>query len=123
MLASSGMDNVVKLWTYPAGEQTKTIEGFKREVTSVRFVGVGGEMLAAAADPRLRLIKEDGGTAKDFSGSKGFIFSAATTADGQTVLGGGQDSVLRIWNASTGKSLFNLEPPAAEVDVKSAAQK
>ena len=48
---------------------------------------------------------------------KGFMFTAAATPDGRTILGGGQDSVLRVWNAETGKSLFNLEPPKAEVDV------
>ena len=83
---------------------------------------MGGEMLAAAADPKLRLLKEDGGTAKDFSGSKGFIFITAVTPDGQIILGGGQDSVLRIWNANTGKSLFNLEPPPAESTAQSVRQ-
>ncbi len=111
VLASSGADMVVKLWTYPAGEQTKTIEGFKKEVTTVRFAGVGTDMLAASGDTRVRLLKEDGGTIKDFSGNKGFLFTTAITPDGQTIIAGGQDSVLRIWNAS-GKSLFNLEPPA-----------
>ena len=104
MLASSGADKAVKLWTFPAGEQLKTVEGFNKEVTSVRFVGLGGEMLTASGDTKVRLLKEDGGTLRDFGGSKGFIFSTAITPDGQLVLGGGQDSILRIWNGPTGKS-------------------
>ncbi len=113
-LASSGADQAVKLWTFPAGEQVKSIAGFNKEVTEVRFVGLGGEMLTASGDNRVRLLKEDGGTQRDFGGSKGFIFSTAATPDGQTILGGGQDSILRIWHGVTGKNLFSLGPPAKE---------
>jgi WD40 repeat protein len=113
-LASCGADKAVKLWSFPSGDQFKTVEGFKGEVTSVRFVGLGGEMLATSGDTKVRMLKEDGGALRDFAGGKGFIFSAAVTPDGQTILGGGQDSVLRVWNATTGKNLFSLEPPPKE---------
>ena len=111
-LASCGADKAVKLWSLPGGEQTKSIEDFKKEVTSVRYVG--DQILTASGEARMRLLKEDGGNVKDFSGSKGFIFTTAATTDEQTILSGGQDSVLRIWNTTTGKSLFNLDPPPAE---------
>ena len=113
-LASSGADKAVKLWSFPAGEQIKTIEGFNKEITSVRFVGLGGEMLTASGDTKVRMLKEDGGTLRDFGGNKGFLFSTAVTRDGQTILGGGQDSVLRAWNVATGKNLFSLDPPPKE---------
>jgi WD40 repeat protein len=121
MLASCGADKAVKLWSYPAGEQIKTVEGFQKEVTSVRFVGLGNELLTASGDTKVRLLKEDGSTARDFGGSKGFILAAAVTPDGQLVLGGGQDSILRVWNGPTAKTLFTLDPPAPEVEVKGAA--
>lgn len=120
MLASCGADKVVKLWSYPAGEQLKTVEGFQKEVTSVRFVGLGNELLTTSGDTKVRLLKDDGSTARDFGGSKGFILAAAVTPDGQVVLGGGQDSILRIWNGPTAKTLFTLDPPATEVAVKGA---
>ncbi len=123
-LASSGADKAVKLWSFPAGEQLKTVEGFNKEVTSVRFVGLGGEMLTTSGDTKVRLLKEDGTALRDFAGGKGFIFAAAITPDGQLVLGGGQDSVLRIWNASNGKNLFTLDPPpTAEKGAVQAAAK
>ncbi|MEO6788722.1 MAG: WD40 repeat domain-containing protein, partial [Chthoniobacteraceae bacterium] len=119
-LASSGADKTVKLWSFPEGQPLKTIEGFKSEVTSVRFVGIGGEMLATSGDTKVWLLKEDGGALRDFAGGKDFIFSAAYTPDGQFILGGGQDSTLRIWNATTGKILFTLEAPAT-ASVKNGA--
>jgi WD40 repeat protein len=66
------------------------------------------------------MLKEDGSNLRDFGGSKGFIFSTAITPDGQLVLGGGQDSVLRGWNVASGKSLFSLDPPPDEVPQKKA---
>jgi hypothetical protein len=120
VIASSGADKTVKLWAYPGGEQIKSIEDFKKEVTSVRFVS--DQLLTASGEARVRLLKQDGGNVKDYSGSKGFIFSTAVTPDGQTLLGGGQDSVLRIWNASTGKSLFNLDPPVPEMPPKTSGK-
>ena len=119
-LASCGADKVVKLWSFPSGEQFKTVEGFNKEVTSVRFVGFGGEMLATSGDTKVRMLKDDGGALRDFAGGKGYIFSAAITPNGQTILGGGQDSVLRIWNAASGKNLFSLEPPPNESLSKAA---
>ena len=113
-LASSGADKAVKLWSFPGGEQLKTVVGFNKEVTSVRFVGLGGEMLTASGDTKVRMLKEDGGTLRDFGGSSGFIFSTAVTSDGKVILGGGQDSLLRAWDATTGKSLFSLGPPPTE---------
>ena len=120
-LASSGADKAVKLWSFPAGEQTKSVEDFKKEVTSVRFVGLGGETLTASGDNRVRMLKEDGGNLRDYGGSKGFIFSTAITPNGKLILGGGQDSVLRGWDAATGKALFSLDPPPDEVPQKKRA--
>jgi WD40 repeat protein len=122
MIASSGADKTVKLWTFPAGDQIKTIEGFSKEVTSIRFIGLGGEMLAASGDAKVRLIKEDGTALRDLGGNKGFLFSSAITPDGQFILGGGQDSILRIWNAGTGKTLFSLDPPPAPKAASQAAK-
>ncbi len=117
-LASSGGDKAVKIWSFPAGEPIKSVEDFRKEVTSVRFVGLGGELLTASGDDRVRMLKEDGSNLRDYGGSKGFIFSTAITPDGQLILGGGQDSVLRAWKVADGKSLFTLDPPPAEVPVK-----
>jgi WD40 repeat protein len=110
----------VKLWAYPGGDPIKSIEDFKKEVTSVRFVD--DKLLIASGEARVRLMKQDGGNVKDYSGSKGYIFSTAVTPDGQTILGGGQDSVLRIWNVPTGKNLFTLDPPEPELPQKSSSK-
>ena len=37
-----------------------------------------------------------------------FMQSAAVSADGKTVIAGGQDGVLRVWNAADGKSVVTF---------------
>jgi WD40 repeat protein len=120
-IASSGEDKAVKLWSFPAGEPIKSIDDFKKAVTSVRFIGLTGELLTASSDDRVRRLKEDGGNLRDYTGSKGYIFTTAITPDGQLILGGGSDSVLRAWNVADGKLLFTLDPPPSEVPVKKAS--
>jgi WD40 repeat protein len=34
-----------------------------------------------------------------------FVQSVAVSADGKTVIAGGQDGVLRVWNAADGRAL------------------
>ena len=38
-LASSGADKVIKIWDFRTGDQKRTIAGFGKEVTAVKFVG------------------------------------------------------------------------------------
>ena len=113
-IVSSGADKVVKLWAFPEGGQLKTIEGFNKEVTAVRYLGLGDEILTASGDTQVRLGNEEGKTLRSFGGSKGYLFSMAVTPDAKVILGGGQDSILRIWDAATGKALFSLDPPPAD---------
>ncbi len=113
-LASGGADKAIKLWAWPGGEQLKSIENFQKEISTVRFLGLGSELLTASGESRVRLLKEDLTPLREFGGSKGYLFSTATTPDGQVILAGGQDSTLRIWNAATAKSLFTLPPPEAK---------
>ena len=117
-IVSSGADDVVKLWAFPDGGQFKTIEGFKKEVTAVRFLGLGDQILTASGDDQVRLGDEEGKTLRSFGGSKGYLFSLAATPDGKVILGGGQDSILRIWDAATGKALFSIDPPPADAPQK-----
>jgi WD40 repeat protein len=120
-IVSSGADKVVKLWAFPDGAQLKTIEGFNKEVTAVRYLGIGDEMLTASGDTQVRLSNEEGKTLRSFGGSKGYLFSMAVTPDGKVILGGGQDSILRIWDATTGKALFSIDPPPTDAPQKTGS--
>jgi len=109
-LASGSADNSLKLWDVVAGVQTKTVQGFDKEVTSVSFLGDTDQVLATAGDGKVRLLKPDGGEVRSYPGETGFVYSAAAGRDGATIVAGGEDGVLRLWDGGTGKELFKFGP-------------
>ena len=112
-LASAGADNVVKIWDFVKGEKAKNITGFDKEVTAISFVGYTDQALAASGDAKVRLVREDASEVRSFSGAADFVESAAVTPDGKTVIAGGQDSVLRVWDGTNGQLLVSFPPPEA----------
>lgn len=106
-LATSGADNVVKVWDFATGVRKRNVEGFEKEVTSVHFAGAAEQMITSSGDNKVRLVGTEGKD-RSFPGVADFMHSAAVSADGKTVVAGGQDGVLRVWNAADGKSVVTF---------------
>ena len=104
-LVSAGADNVTKIWDATTGERRKNVEGFSKEITCAVFVGVGDEVLLSAGDGQVALMKTSGEKIRSFSGASDYVYSVAATPDGNIVIAGGADGVLRVWNGKTGKVL------------------
>jgi WD40 repeat protein len=118
-LISCGADNVIKVWDFLTGERKKTIEGFGKEVTSISFIGITDQALATSGDSKVRLVQENGTEVRSFAGASDFVFSAAATPDGKIVIAGGEDSILRIWNGTDGKTIATFEAPkSSRVDAQ-----
>jgi WD40 repeat protein len=112
-LVTASADNTAKVWDFVGGEQKKTVPGFEKEVTSVRFVGDTDQFVASAGDGKVRLLKPDGGEVRSFAGAVGFVYAAAASRDGSTLVAGAEDGVLRAWNVADGKPFATLPPPDA----------
>ena len=111
LLATSGADNVIKVWNVRTGVQTRTIGGFDKEVTAVRFVAASENVVASSGDKRVKIKKTgDGGDAADLGGATDFMYAVDVSANGQVVVGGGHDSVFRIWKGD-GTSIVTFEVP------------
>lgn len=111
-LVSSGADMVLKVWDTQNGDQLRTVQNlFTKEVTSVSFVADGDNVLASGGDSKVRLINSaNGNNQRDFSGPAEYMYSVAASADGKTIIAGGLDGVLRIWDAE-GKEQAKFAPP------------
>ncbi len=122
-LASAGADKVVKIWNTQTGEQRKTIDGFGKEVTSVQFLDASSEALVSTGEAQLRLIRDDGNNnMRTFEGAAGFLSSAAATPDGQRIIAGNQEGLLRVWDGATGKPIRAFEPPVATEKLAQTSQ-
>jgi WD40 repeat protein len=112
VLVSSGADMVLKVWDARTGDQLRTVQNlFTKEVTSVSFVSDGELFIACGGDSKVRLISAgNGNSQRDFSGTGEYMYSVAASADGKTIVGGGLDSILRIWD-DEGKELLKFGPP------------
>jgi predicted CXXCH cytochrome family protein len=120
MLASAGADCVIKFWDYASGDQLRATPPLDKEATSVAFIVSTNKLLASWGDRNVRLYNSDNGNVeRNLSGATDFLYSAAVTIDGKTVVAGGQDSKLLEWNLDDTKpapvrTLAPLAPPGAQ---------
>lgn len=105
VLASAGADGVVIAWDMVMGERKKKIEGWSKEVTSLQFIGASSQLITSAGDNRVRIINDDGGEVRAITKLPDFMQAAASTANASVIIGGGEDSVLRVWDGTNGKEL------------------
>ncbi len=113
-IASAGADLQVKTWDLAEGQQAGKVEGFGKEVGTVAYVGATDTLLTASGDKTLKLanqpLPETGDT---------FLHTAAASADGKLIIAGGQDGILRLWDA-VGKKLLKAFP-SPEADAHKVA--
>jgi WD40 repeat protein len=119
VLASCGADNVIKIWNAEDGTLIRTEPGdsnrlrdYRREVTSISFIGSSEILLAAAGDKSIRMHHTTNSTnLRYFDGQSTFHYSAAATPDGKVLISGGHDGVLRLWNGDNTYLLRDFPPP------------
>jgi WD40 repeat protein len=109
-LATAGADNLVKVWDFPTGTRRKNIEGYEKEVTAIHFIAASDQIVTSSGDNRVRLVNTDGKDIRSLPDVSDFMEAAAVTADGRIIVGGGQDGVLRVWNAVDGKAIASYPP-------------
>jgi WD40 repeat protein len=111
-LVTSGADKVIKVWDIKTGDQKRTITGFGKEVTAIRFVADGDNVLTSSGDKTVQMKNaENGRNVRSFPGAADCMYAVSASASGKVIAAGGQDSVLRVWG-DDGKTLANFEVPA-----------
>ncbi|MEZ6110324.1 MAG: WD40 repeat domain-containing protein [Pirellulaceae bacterium] len=112
-LASCGADNSLRIWNAENGDRVHIIENFGKQVSSVRFIGQSVNTISCSADKTTRMHNSDNAqNFRNFTGATDFLYSADASPDGQFVIAGGFDSVLRVWNGTNSQVIHELAPPS-----------
>lgn len=109
VLASAGAEGVVNTWDMIIGERKRKIEGWSKEVTSLEFIGATAQIVTSAGDNRVRIVTDEGTEVRAISKLPDYVQAAASTPSGSTIIGGGEDSQLRVWDGA-GKELAAFGP-------------
>ena len=87
------------------GERKKKIEGWTKEVTSLQYIGATNQLLTSAGDNLVRIVLDEGPEVRAMPKLPDFMQSAASTTTASMIIGGGEDSFLRVWDGTNGKEL------------------
>lgn len=118
-LASCGGDQTVKLWDIETGLAVRTMRGdtyrlgeYRREVTSISFIGQTEHMVTSSGDRSVRLHRTSSPRdVRAFREGASFMHAAVATSDGRLVIGGGRDGALHVWNGDNGYPVMTFAPP------------
>jgi WD40 repeat protein len=89
----------------------RTIQGFNKELPSIRFVSTSDNVIVAGGDTNVLMRNAaNGGNVRNYGGSSDFVYSVDASDDGKTIVAGGQDGVMRIWQEN-GQVIAAFEPP------------
>ncbi len=104
VLATAGAEGSVVTWNMILGERKKKIEGWSKEVTSLQFIGATNQIVTSAGDNRVRIVTDDGTEVRSMANLPDYMQAAVSAPNGSTIIAGGEDSMLRLWDGS-GKEL------------------
>ena len=116
LLAVSGADNSVRLFSTSDWKQTRVLQSHADWVLSAAFSADSRHLVTASRDKMVRVSNvEDGQVEATYMNHGAPVFAAAFSADGKLVLSGGRDRAVHGWRVSDGKEQFRLKEPEGDI--------
>jgi WD40 repeat protein len=116
LLASASGDRTVKLWRLPDGARLDTLKESTKELYALAFHPRGERLAAGGVDNRIRVWQvhpegRENGSPLLFSkfAHEQAILRLAYSADGDTLVSCGEDSLVKVWNAADVSNRQTLE--------------
>ena len=103
-LASGSRDGHIRLWNVANGELIDLLQGHADDVMSVAFHAGGDILVSASYDHTVRLWDLAASAPSQMLEHDDWLYAVATTEEG-TIVTGGRDCGLRLWDEATGTLL------------------
>lgn len=110
-VATAGADGIVNTWDMSSGERAKKITGWSKEVTGIQYLGATSKLVTSSADNQVRIVTDEGAEVRALSKLPDFMQAAASATHASHIVGGGEDSNLRVWDSATGTELALFGAP------------
>jgi WD40 repeat protein len=110
LLATAGMDGIVKIWDVSSGVLKRDLVGPGAEIEWIHWHPKGNVILAGSADTTTWMWNSDSGKCMGvFSGHIAEVRCGKFDQEGKIVVTGGGDGTAFVWNPKTGESKFHFK--------------
>ncbi|MFM7424165.1 MAG: protein kinase domain-containing protein [Elainella sp.] len=115
-LASSSLDDTIKVWNLQTGELLVTMSGHHRGVNTIAISPDGRTLVSGSDDYTVRVWSFiNGALLGALTGHSRDVNAVAISPDGKLLVSGGEDRTIRLWSMSTGALLKTLSEVAGMI--------
>ena len=115
-ILSSGADKDLKYWNFENGDRLGKGGGFRKEVTTVHFIGAGTEAIATSAEGKISVVRSGSNIsqANSFPNVTKYVHAADVTPDGNSLPLADKMAHCAYGLSPTGNSSTNSSRPKQE---------
>jgi WD40 repeat protein/tRNA A-37 threonylcarbamoyl transferase component Bud32 len=108
-VASSSLDDTVKVWNLHTGELLFTLTGHTKDVNAIAISPHGKTLVSGSDDYTIKMWNlQTGALMRTLTGHSRDVNAVAVTPDGQLLVSGGEDRTIKLWQMGTGTLLRTL---------------
>ena len=112
LLATAGMDGIVKVWNSADGLLVATLEGPGEDITFISWHSKGDVLLAGSSDASVWMWNATTGSCMAvLSGHSESVTCGMFSQDGKTVMTASADGTARVWNPKDSSCLVSMSDP------------